>query len=133
MPSVQLGGAHRPALQTPVMQALPVRQTAPIWQRAQSAAPQAMSDSGPLRGASVQFAPTQMLFEQIRLTQSVVVTQRRLLAQAVHVVPPQSMSVSSPSTFPSLHEMQVPFTQRALRQSRAAVQRRPSTQALHVD
>ena len=55
-----------------------------------------MSVSLPFLIVSVQVAATHALLAQTPLAQSVVALQRRPLAHAVHTVPPQSMSVSSP-------------------------------------
>ena len=108
MPSVQLGGTQRPAVQTP--ECSRCRCGTP-WRRrsgAQSAPPQSMSDSVPFRIVSVQLAATQTLAAQIRLTQSVVATQRLPLAHDEQVAPPQSMSVSSAFILTSVHEVQIP-------------------------
>ena len=133
MPSVQLGGTQRPAVQIPDTQSVPTRHTLVSAQRAQSVPPQSTSDSVPFRTVSVQLAATQALAAQIRLTQSVVATQRLPLAHDEHVAPPQSMSVSSAFILTSVHDVQSPAVQRLPAQSVAAAQRLPSAHLAQVE
>ena len=95
-------------------------------QRLQSVPPQSTSDSLPFSTVSVQLAATQTLPLQIRLAQSVVATQRLPFAHAVHIVPPQSASLSSAFILPSVQEVHVPAVQRFPAQSVAAAQCLPS-------
>jgi hypothetical protein len=75
---------------------------------------------------SVQFAAAQKPEEQTLLRQSVIAAQRAPFLHAPQIVPPQSTSVSSPSMIPSMHEAQIPATQRPFRQSVATPHCLPS-------
>src|SRR6185503_5212965 len=79
--------------------------------------PQSTSVSPWFLTPSVQLAATHRLALQILLTQSLVMTQRLPFAQAAHIAPPQSTSVSSAFILASAHDEQVFAEQRALLQS----------------
>jgi hypothetical protein len=120
-------------MQWPDAQSASIEQASPGPQGAQDP-PQSIPVSRPFLMRSSQVDDWHINEVQEPSAQSLPTLQCSPLTQAVHVVPPQSMSVSVESWTPLLHDAvaQVPFTHAAVMQSAPCEHCLPLSQRGHV-
>jgi hypothetical protein len=100
--SVQVGAAHEPFRQRPLVQSASIRHCPPTGHFGHALPPQSIPDSLPFFTASVQVGTAHAPELQTPLPQSVASSHVFPDAQRVQV-PPQSMSLSSPFLAWSVH------------------------------
>jgi hypothetical protein len=131
--SSQLGGAQRESLpQTSLAQSAPSLHALPVGQPGHSPPPQSINTSLPFCTPSPQavLAHSPALAQNAPAAQSALVLQVRPDGHGLQIEPPQSVSLSSWLSCPSLHAAaaQTPASQRRDTQSAAALQVEPAAQ-----